>query len=262
MATVKPGFSERLYEFCVNYELVATAGALIAGYLPGVPSPQDEAKLGWDAKVQMPLFGQTFLLQYKIARHTTERAGANGKFWDVYGSEYWRFSLHKDANGAFTQHELLLDADGFGVQALYCAPLMVSRGELVDAVRDSTVMQQSALIPIGPLGPAGTGGPHSVSFPSDEVFGQPTLHSRPRRGERVDWDQLRRSGFAGRRELDEQTFERLSNTILERRPRRRRREREIEAEDSRARSFLRASAVALDEIGATLVVVPSDSGQH
>ena len=82
MATHKPRFNERLYEFCINYELVVNGGALIAGYVPGIPSPQDEATLGWDARVPMPTFGQTFLLQYKIARRTTARAGANAKFWE------------------------------------------------------------------------------------------------------------------------------------------------------------------------------------
>jgi hypothetical protein len=41
----------------------------------------------------VPRFGQTFLLQYKVARRTTARAGANAKFWDVYGDECYRFTL-------------------------------------------------------------------------------------------------------------------------------------------------------------------------
>lgn len=58
----------------------------------------------------MPAFGLTFLLQYKVARRTTARAGANAKFWGVYNAEYYRFTLHRDATGSYTQHQLLLDA--------------------------------------------------------------------------------------------------------------------------------------------------------
>jgi hypothetical protein len=106
VATIRPGFNERLYEFCVNFDLVSSLGALIAGYVPGIPSPQDESELGWDAEVSIPTFGATFLLQYKVAKRTTARAGANARFWDCYGDDYFRFPLHRDANGAYSQYQL------------------------------------------------------------------------------------------------------------------------------------------------------------
>jgi hypothetical protein len=254
MATLKPQFNERLYEFCVNYELVAGAGALIAGYAPGIPSPQDEADLGWDAHVHMPTYGRTFLLQYKISRKTTARFSANAKFWDVHGDEYWRFPLHRDAEGKLTQHQLLLDAAAPDVAPLYCAPLMHTRGELVDALRTGAVLDRSALIPVPALGPAADPGPHSVTYPANDALGVPVLHSEPRRGERLPWRELR--SRSERRILRPDDFDRIADTIIERRPRRRRRERTIAADDPRAYAFLRASAVALDELGATLVVLP------
>jgi hypothetical protein len=254
MATYKPQFNERLYEFCFNYELVSKAGALIAGYAPGIPSPQDEAELGWDAEVPMPAFGRTFLLQYKNARRTTARAGANGRFWDMYASEYWRFPLHRDAAGGFTQHQLLLDAVAAAVEPLYCAPMLHARGDLVQALRTGTVAENSAMIPVSPLGPVPDGGPHSVTFPTDGAAGAPTLHSEPRRGERVRWDALRSRTEV--RPLESDAFHLFADVTLKRRSRRRRRERAIEAEDPRAYAFLRASAVARDELGATLVVLP------
>ncbi|MCW3101338.1 MAG: putative Adenylosuccinate lyase [Chthonomonadaceae bacterium] len=256
MATIKPEFNERLYEFCVNFQIVATAGALIAGYVPGIPSPQDEALLGWDAAVPMPAYGHTFLLQYKVSRKTTARASANAKFWDVYGTEYWRFPLHRDGDGAYTQHQLLLDAHDVGVEPLYCAPLVHGRGELVKSLQDGSLMEQSCLIPVATLGQPAHGGPHSVTYPHDEAAGQPTLHSEPRNGGRVRWDEFQRSPER-RRRLEPQTFESLSESLLRRRRRRRRRERVIDAPDDAARAFLRASAVALDELGATLVVIPA-----
>jgi hypothetical protein len=256
MATIKSEFNERLYEFCVNFELVSSAGALIAGYIPGIPSPQDEADLGWDAAVPMPTYGQTFLIQYKVGRRTTARAGANAKFWDVFGDEYYRFGLHRDVSGGYTQHQLLLDANAIGVEPLYCAPPMHRRGELVRALQAGTVVDGSALIPVATLGPAASGLPHSVTYPVDELRGPPTLHSEPRRGERLRWEDLRRSQLERRRPLDEATFDELSAVVLDRRPRRRRKERTIRAEDPRAASFLRAAAVAQDELGATLVVLP------
>lgn len=259
MATIKSEFNERLYEFCVNFELVSSAGALIAGYIPGIPSPQDEADLGWDAEVSMPMFGQTFLLQYKVSRLTTARAGANARFWDVYDDEYYRFGLHRDASGDYTQHQMLLDANDAGVKPLYCAPLMRSRGELVDALRAATVIEQSALIPVATLGPAAGGTAHSVTYPVDELSGDPTLHSEPHRGERVRWEDLRRAQPERRRRLDEAAFDALSASILERKRRRKRKERVIRAEDPRAAAYLRASAIALDELGATLVLLPEIS---
>src|SRR5688572_11892207 len=145
MPAIRPEFNERLYEFCVNYELVSSIGALIAGYVPGVPSPQDEADLGWDAEISIPSHGRTFLLQYKVARLTKSRAGANARFWDVYDAEYYRFGLHRDAMGAWTQHELLLEAAGPAVEPLYCAPQIHTRGALVDALQRGAVLESSAL---------------------------------------------------------------------------------------------------------------------
>lgn len=259
MATFVSTFNERLYEFCVNFELVTQAGALIAGYAPGIPSPQDEADLGWDAKVPMPSFGVTFLLQYKVSRLTTARAGANAKFWDIYQDDYYRFGLHRDKTGAYRQHELLLNEAATGAQALYCAPLMTSRGELVNAMRHGEVIAQSALIPVAALGAATPGIPHSVTYPADDTSGSPTLHSNPRRGERLSWVDLQQESRRRREPLTDETFERISTAVLEQRPRRRRRERSIAAPDSRAGTFLRASSIVLDEIGATLVVLPADS---
>lgn len=257
MATIKPGFNERLYEFCVNFELVTSVGALIAGYLPGIPSPQDESELGWDAEIVMPSFGVTFLLQYKVAKRTTAKAGANARFWDCYEDEYYRFPLHRDANGAYTQHQLLLEATTPGVQAVYCAPLMHGRGELVDAIRAGSVVERSALITVESLGPATSGGPHSVTYPVDEVMGEPTLHSDPKRGERLKRQDFERLRAESGRRLDAEAFDQFSGSVLEKKPRRRRRERKIRAEDSVAGAYLRASAVAFDELNATLVVLPS-----
>lgn len=259
MATIKSEFNERLYEFCVNFQLVSSAGAFIAGYIPGIPSPQDEADLGWDARVSMPMFGQTFLFQYKVSRRTTARAGPNAKFWDVYGADYYRFGLHPDKSGAYTQHQLLLDANAAGVEPLYCAPLMLGRGELVDALRSGTVIDRSALIPVATLGPAAPGTTHSVTYPADELAGGPTLHSEPRRGERVNWEELRGSRPERRRRLDEAMFEEFSANVIERTRRRKRKERVIRAEDPRAAAYLRASAIALDELRATLVVLPESA---
>jgi hypothetical protein len=202
VATIKAGFNERIYEFCVNFELVSSIGALIAGYVPGIPSPQDEADLGWDAAVSLPAFGTTFLLQYKVAKRTTARAGANARFWDVYDDEYFRFILHRDAAGNYAQHQLLLNADATGAQALYCAPLMHTRGDLVHATRIGKVIERSTLIPVADLGPAVGFGPHSVSYPVDERSGLPTLHSEPSRGKRVKLDDLERSRAERRRPLD------------------------------------------------------------
>jgi hypothetical protein len=257
VATIRPGFNERLFEFCVNFELVASLGALIAGYVPGIPSPQDEADLGWDAEVPMPAFGSTFLLQYKVAARTTARAGANARFWDCYGEDYYRFALHRDVTGAYMQHQLLLDADGSGTQALYCAPLMHGRGDLVRAMRGGAVVDRSVLVPVASLGPALHGQPHSVTYPVNESAGQPTLHSDPKRGERLKKPDLEVSRAERRRELRSSEFDEISGRILEKKSRRRRREREIRAEDPVAGAFLRASAVAFDELGATLIVLPT-----
>ena len=257
VATIRPRFNERLYEFCVNFELVSSMGALIAGYVPGIPSPQDEADLGWDARVSIPTYGLTFLLQYKVANRTTARAGANARFWDCYADEYYRFSLHRDAAGDYEQHRLLLDADWGKVQALYCAPLFHERGELVDAMRTGTVVDRSTLIPISSLGSADAGGPHSVTYPVDELAGNPILHSEPRRGERLKRPDLRRLQAESSGELTAETFERLAVSLIEKKKRRRRRERSIRATDPVAAAYLAASAVAFDELHASVVVLPA-----
>jgi hypothetical protein len=134
---------------------------------------------------------------------------------------------------------------------------MHGRGELVGAVRASAVVERSALIPVASLGPAPFGGPHSVTYPINELVGEPILHSDPKPGERLKKQDLERLRTESRRHLDTATFQHLSELVLEKKPRRRRREREIRAEDPAAAAYLRASAVAMDELGATLVVLPS-----
>ncbi len=166
-------------------------GAFIAGYIPGVPSPQDEADLGWDAAVPLPAFGRLLLLQYKVANLTSARDGANARFWDVHGAEYYRFPLRRDAHGQYTQHRLLLDAAQFGATSLYGAPLVHTRGELVRALQDRALLTRSALIAVDSLGPASGVSAHSVTYPADQTAGYPTLHSEPRRGTRIDARELR-----------------------------------------------------------------------
>jgi hypothetical protein len=259
MATIKPQFHERQYEFCVNADLVAHVGALIAGYIPGIPSPQQEGVLGWDASVPMPIYGRTFLLQYKTARLTTKLAGGNAKFWKTYGTEYYRFPLHRDRDGDYVQHQLLLEASGDGVEALYCAPYFHETKDLVGALQAGTVVRRSALIPVASLGGVTAGSVHSVSYPVDPATEEPHIHSEAQRGERLSWDEAVR-----RREqptlLDEALFHGLSSLTLERARRRREkrpRERSVRAEDSRAAAFLRAAVLVYDELDATLVITPA-----
>ena len=153
-----------------------------------------------------------FSFSTRFRKRTTARAGANARFWDCYGDNYFRFPLHRDASGAYSQHELLLDANMAGVQVLYCAPLMHGRGELVGAVRTSAVVDRSALIPVASLGPASFGGPHSVTYPVNELVGEPSCIRIRSRGERSRKQDLERLRAESRRHLDTAAFQQLFRT--------------------------------------------------
>lgn len=89
-------------------------------------------------------------------------------------------------------------------------------------------------------------------------WASPTLHWEPKRGERLKRPDLERLRDESRRQIGTATFQGFSELVLEKKPKRRRREREIRAEDPICAAYLRASAVAFDELRATLIVLPSN----
>ncbi len=154
--------------------------------------------------------GLTYLLQYKVSRYTTKLAGGNSKFWHAHGQPYYRFPLHVDRFGDYTQHQLLLDAAALGVEPVYCAPRFFETRELVAALQGGAVILRSELIPVTSLGPVASDQPHSVTYPADRSAGPPQVHSQPRRGRRLE--RLGDEDGQTRVSLDESLFYELSGT--------------------------------------------------
>ena len=161
--------------------------------------------------------GLTYLLQYKVSRYTTKLAGGNSKFWHAHGQPYYRFPLHVDRFGDYTQHQLLLDAAALGVEPVYCAPRFFETRELVAALQGGAVILRSELIPVTSLGPVASDQPHSVTYPADRSAGPPQVHSQPRRGRRLE--RLGDEDGQTRVSLDESLFYELSARVVERRRR-------------------------------------------
>ena len=72
---MKPGFSERTFEFCYNAEYCQLNAALLATH-PHIPSQRAEKDLGYDVEFKIidGKFTRFLFLQHKVASLPGERA--------------------------------------------------------------------------------------------------------------------------------------------------------------------------------------------
>jgi hypothetical protein len=130
---------------------------------PVLPSLQQEADLGWDAK--LPLQGSAFFYQFKLAErlaHGNALYIKNG----TYAGPYYRIALHRrDSN---RQHRRLRQHALTHPDTYYVAPEMETLDDFNAAFLARTIASKSRLIPVAQCQDYADGNQHHITFKEGE----------------------------------------------------------------------------------------------
>ena len=172
---MKPGFSERTFEFCYNYEFCQHNAALLAA-CPDIPSQRAEKNLGYDVefKIDDGNFKRSLFLQHKVASFAKVRAGRNTPFYAAqHNQPYFRFSIDNE------QHNVLCKLSRTQGNAFYCAPRFHLTSKLKEYFRDVAIAENAVLLNPLDVGEVTGKKRHNVTY---NASGQnPTLHPELRR---------------------------------------------------------------------------------
>jgi len=171
---MRPGFSERTFEFCYNAEYCQVNSALLATH-PHIPSQRAEKDLGYDVefKINNGHYTRSLFLQHKVSSFAEVRAGRNAPFYAVHGQPYFRFSVDNE------QHNVLCELSRTRGNAFYCAPRFHFRHELETNFRGSSVATNAILLDPFDVRDITDNERHNITY--DALGQNPTLHSDPRR---------------------------------------------------------------------------------
>ena len=170
---MRPGFSERTFEFCYNAEYCQLNAALLATH-PHIPSQRAEKDLGYDVEFKIidGKFTRSLFLQHKVASFAEVRAGRNALFYAAHNQPYFRFPIDNE------QHNVLCKLSRTKGNAFYCAPRFHLGHELGANFRNASVAANAILLNPLDVGEVTIGERHNVTY---DVLGQnPTLHSELR----------------------------------------------------------------------------------
>ena len=172
---MKPGFSERTFEFCYNYEFCQQNAALLAA-CPDIPSQRAEKNLGYDVefKINDGNFKRSLFLQHKVASFAKVRAGRNTPFYAAqHNQPYFRFLIDNE------QHNVLCKLSRTQGNAFYCAPRFHLTSKLKEYFRDVAIAENAVLLNPLDVGEVTGKKRHNVTY---NASGQnPTLHPELRR---------------------------------------------------------------------------------
>jgi hypothetical protein len=166
MSTLRPGFSERVFEFAFNAEYADLQRAVLAA-APSIPTQNEEKVLGYDVLFQITAKGgavHAVALQHKVARHVDRRASTNHHFWEAIGGPYFRFSLDTDQYNLIQSISATKPA---GAEFHFCAPLFVTHSHMNAHYLRRTVEANSIWIDVGSAGQITDGGTHSIVYSED-----------------------------------------------------------------------------------------------
>lgn len=157
----RPGFSERIFEFAFNAEFAMRHSSVMAA-CPGLPSLQEEKKLGYDVEFELKRRGggkESLFLQHKVARFVTSRCGSNARFFDYAGGPYFAFSLDVD------QYNLIHGlAKRRARRIYYCAPLCTARRTIDDNFLHKKICAQSVWFDVKNCGAITGAKSHSIVY--------------------------------------------------------------------------------------------------
>jgi hypothetical protein len=166
MSVLRPGFSERVFEFAFNAEYADRNRAVLAA-APSIPTQNEEKELGYDVLFELNRRGgavHAIALQHKVARHVDRRAPRNRDRWGAVGGPYFTFSLDTDQ---YNLIESISAAKPAGVEFHYCAPVFTSHSAMNTRYLTRTVEANSIWINVGGAGQISDGASHSIVYSPD-----------------------------------------------------------------------------------------------
>ncbi|MDZ7842169.1 MAG: adenylosuccinate lyase [Gammaproteobacteria bacterium] len=206
---MRPGFSERTFEFCFNAEFCQALGGLLVSH-PHIPSQQMEKDLGYDVEFQIRQgqYTGSIFIQHKVAHFAEARAGRNGEFFDHHAGPYFRFAVDNE------QHNTLCELSRTKGDAYYCAPSFHLSHELEGHFRASSISGNSLLLDPLDVGDITDTERHNITFAPNGL--NPALYSdvrRFKRPHRANKDEL--PEFK-KRKIDTAYLEEVSDEIVNR----------------------------------------------
>lgn len=180
---VELGISEFTFGYAFLYEqTLKNWGSLVA--TPILPSLQQEADLGWDAR--LPIRGCDFYYQFKLS-DLLERGNAKFIADGTYEESYYRIKLH--ARNFNRQHRMLWQHAQSNQNTYYVAPEFGTIDDFNQAFLSNTITAHSRLIPLRQCNnyPAYDSEQHYITYQNGSIFIQ---HSDSRHGESRSGNEL------------------------------------------------------------------------
>jgi len=213
MSVLRPGFSERVFEFSFNAEYANRNRAVLAG-APSIPTQNEEKSLGYDVMFEIAARGgavHAVALQHKVSRFVDALGPSNGNFWSAADGPYFAFRLDTDQ---YNLIESIASAGLPGIEFRFCAPLFATRAEMNGHYLAGAVEAQSMWIDVAGAGPITDGDLHTIVYRADGS--QAFRFSEAPKKLAVVSDGMRRVQWEHRRNLAIEAPERIYNTALQR----------------------------------------------
>lgn len=166
MSILRPGFSERVFEFAFNAEYADRNRAILAA-APSIPTQNEEKELGYDVLFEVNHRGgaiHAVALQHKVARYVDGRAPTNHHFWSAADGPYFAFSLDTDQYN-LVQRVSAAKCPGFGFH--FCAPVFASRRDMNTHYLGKKVEANSIWIDVSGAMQITDSATHSIIFSED-----------------------------------------------------------------------------------------------
>ena len=212
MSVLRPGFSERVFEFSFNAEYADRNRAILAG-APSIPTQNEEKSLGYDVMFEIADHGgavHAVALQHKVSRFVDGLGPSNGNFWNAAGGPYFAFRLDTDQ---YNLIESIASTGLPGVEFQFCAPLFATRVQMNGHYLAGAVEAHSLWIDIAGAGPITDDDVHTIVYRADGS--QAFRFSETPRKLAVVTDDARRVQWESRRNRVIESPERIYYTALQ-----------------------------------------------
>lgn len=184
--------------------------------VPILPSLQDEAGKGWDAK--LPTAGTDYYYQFKLSDYLFAK---HAKFIKdgTYNAPYFRIALHRKVQNR--QHKRLREHCVAHPETYYVAPEFSELDAFNDSFLARDITENSRLIPLADCDDINDGAQHYITYQLGsadwEQHSDPKRHTRSESGKNLErlyrrsvdqWEPINR-GYA------DELFERTRGEVLE-----------------------------------------------
>lgn len=213
MSVLRPGFSERVFEFSFNAEYANRNLAILAG-APSIPTQNEEKSLGYDVMFEVNAHGgavHAVALQHKVSRFVDRLGSTNKDFWGAAGGSYFAFRLDTDQ---YNLIESIAAAGMPGLEFHFCAPLYATRAAMNAHYLAGSVEANSVWIDVAGAGPITDDDVHTIVYRQDGT--QAFRFSESPKKLAVAGDSVRRVQWERRRKATLEAPDRIYSTALQR----------------------------------------------